>query len=171
MFPSYRSQSIDLRCKSIDWFLYEGNTGTYGLNNSKMMFNASISSCWKCFSLVDYRCFRNWIETYLLDKIMLDGKSKIRVAWYLQTSNLVAICFNNNQKKKLSFCFHYIVAYLNFFIVRKAKFSVRHTFNVIFYYSRTYFSRLQKQIPILGWCDVLKNKDVFGNNSHAILKL
>ena len=117
VFPSYRSQSIDLRCKSIDWFLYEGNTGTYGLNNSKMMFNASISSCWKCFSLVDYRCFRNWIETYLLDKIMLDGKSKIRVAWYLQTSNFVLII----TKKKLSFCFHYIVAYLNFFIVRKSK--------------------------------------------------
>ena len=24
---SYRNQSIDLRSKSIDWFLYEGNTG------------------------------------------------------------------------------------------------------------------------------------------------
>ena len=29
MFPSYGNQSIDLMCKSIDWFLYEGNTGTY----------------------------------------------------------------------------------------------------------------------------------------------
>ena len=28
VLPSYRSQSIDLLCKSIDWFLYEGNTGT-----------------------------------------------------------------------------------------------------------------------------------------------
>ena len=26
--PSYRNQSIDLHSKSIDWFLYEGNTGT-----------------------------------------------------------------------------------------------------------------------------------------------
>ena len=25
MFPSYRNQSIDLQCKLIDWFLYEGN--------------------------------------------------------------------------------------------------------------------------------------------------
>ena len=25
----YRNQSIDLRCKSIDWFLYEGNTGDF----------------------------------------------------------------------------------------------------------------------------------------------
>ena len=24
----YRNQSIDLQSKSIDWFLYEGNTGT-----------------------------------------------------------------------------------------------------------------------------------------------
>ena len=28
MLPSYRKQSIDLLCKSINWFLYEGNTGT-----------------------------------------------------------------------------------------------------------------------------------------------
>ena len=27
MFPSYRSQSVDLRCKSTDWFLYDGNIG------------------------------------------------------------------------------------------------------------------------------------------------
>ena len=27
MFPSYRNQSINLHCKSIDWFLYEGNIG------------------------------------------------------------------------------------------------------------------------------------------------
>ena len=28
VLPSYRNQSIDLYSKSIDWFLYEGNTGT-----------------------------------------------------------------------------------------------------------------------------------------------
>ena len=27
VFPPYRNQSIDLLCKSIDWFLYESNTG------------------------------------------------------------------------------------------------------------------------------------------------
>ena len=27
VLPSYRNQSIDLLCKSIEWFLYEGNTG------------------------------------------------------------------------------------------------------------------------------------------------
>ena len=27
MFPSYRNESTDLYCKSIDWFLYVGNTG------------------------------------------------------------------------------------------------------------------------------------------------
>ena len=25
--PPYRNQSIDLLCKSTDWFLYKGNTG------------------------------------------------------------------------------------------------------------------------------------------------
>ena len=28
MLPSYKNQFIDLHNKSIDWFLYEGNTGT-----------------------------------------------------------------------------------------------------------------------------------------------
>ena len=27
VLPSYRNQSIDLLRKTIDWFLYEGNTG------------------------------------------------------------------------------------------------------------------------------------------------
>ena len=27
MFPSYRNQSVDLRCKSTDWFLYDGSIG------------------------------------------------------------------------------------------------------------------------------------------------
>ena len=32
VLPSYRNQSIDLLCKSIDWFLYEGNTGIGWVN-------------------------------------------------------------------------------------------------------------------------------------------
>ena len=28
VLPSYRNQSTDLHIKSIDWFLYEGNTET-----------------------------------------------------------------------------------------------------------------------------------------------
>ena len=31
MFPSYRNQSVDLLCKSTDWFLYYGNIGPKGL--------------------------------------------------------------------------------------------------------------------------------------------
>ena len=27
MFSSYKNQSIDLQCKSINWFLYEENIG------------------------------------------------------------------------------------------------------------------------------------------------
>ena len=29
MLPSYKNQSIDVHSKSINWFLYEGNTSTY----------------------------------------------------------------------------------------------------------------------------------------------
>ena len=32
VLPSYRNQSIVLLCKSVDWFLIEGNTGTEWVN-------------------------------------------------------------------------------------------------------------------------------------------
>ena len=32
VLPLYRNQSIDLQSKSVDWFLYEGNTGVNVLN-------------------------------------------------------------------------------------------------------------------------------------------
>ena len=32
LLRSYRNQSIDLLCKSIDWFLFEGNTGILWVN-------------------------------------------------------------------------------------------------------------------------------------------
>ena len=32
VLPSYRNQSIDLHSKSIDWFLYKGNTSIYWVN-------------------------------------------------------------------------------------------------------------------------------------------
>lgn len=33
------SQSIDLLCRSIEWFLYEINSGTYGLSNENSIFD------------------------------------------------------------------------------------------------------------------------------------
>ena len=35
VLPSYRNQSIDLHSKSIDWFLYEDNTFTSWVKQSK----------------------------------------------------------------------------------------------------------------------------------------
>ena len=32
VLPSYRNQSIDLHSKSMDWFLYKGNTSIYWVN-------------------------------------------------------------------------------------------------------------------------------------------
>ena len=32
VLPSYRNLSIDLLCKSLDWFLHEGNTVNYWVN-------------------------------------------------------------------------------------------------------------------------------------------
>ena len=49
VLPSYRHQSIDLLCKSIDWFLYEGNTGGKCINadvskNANIMTVSAFSS-------------------------------------------------------------------------------------------------------------------------------
>ena len=32
MLPSYRNQSVDLLCKSTDWFLHDRNIGHYKVN-------------------------------------------------------------------------------------------------------------------------------------------
>ena len=36
----YRNQSIDLLCKSIDWFLHKGNTGINGLKGNLLRNDA-----------------------------------------------------------------------------------------------------------------------------------
>ena len=33
MLPLYENQSVDLNCKSIDWFLNDGNIGTLVFNS------------------------------------------------------------------------------------------------------------------------------------------
>ena len=38
VLPSYKNKSIDLLCKSMDWFLYEGNTGISWVKNWNEMF-------------------------------------------------------------------------------------------------------------------------------------
>ena len=32
MLPSYRNQSVDLLCKSTEWFLYDGKIGRWRVN-------------------------------------------------------------------------------------------------------------------------------------------
>ena len=38
LLPSFKSQSTDLHSKSIDWFLYESNTGTQWVNHYESLF-------------------------------------------------------------------------------------------------------------------------------------
>ena len=48
MLPSYRNQSIDLQSKSINWFLYVGNTGTKWVNGTVNFFaKHSLTDIWK----------------------------------------------------------------------------------------------------------------------------
>ena len=43
MFPSNRNQSVDLLCKSTDWFLYDGNIGRSRIN--KVLSLVTVVSC------------------------------------------------------------------------------------------------------------------------------
>ena len=51
LLPSYRNQSIDLHSKSIDWFLYEGNTGLN--SNFSFLFMVMIDLVSVVFSVSD----------------------------------------------------------------------------------------------------------------------
>ena len=53
--PSYKNQSIDLYCKSVDWFLYDREHGSlmefrgcsYGGELARLGRQKSVSCCWK----------------------------------------------------------------------------------------------------------------------------
>ena len=47
VLPSYRNQSIDLLCKSIDWFLYEGNTGIQWVKFKFVFGYFAVAHQWK----------------------------------------------------------------------------------------------------------------------------
>ena len=51
VFPSYRNQSIDLHRKSIDWFLYEGNTGIYCIKKFARLVNTPTLRKFKVFDI------------------------------------------------------------------------------------------------------------------------
>ena len=59
VLPSYRNQSIDLLCKSIDWFLCEGNTGIGFLTNGlfSFRFTSNNETLWPVYLL-----FKSFVE-------------------------------------------------------------------------------------------------------------
>ena len=52
MFPSYRNQSTDLHCKSIDSFMYDGNIGPWKVNDN-ISTDYEISCQSKSFGIFD----------------------------------------------------------------------------------------------------------------------
>ena len=45
VLPSYRNKSINLHRKSVDWFLYEGNTGTQWVKLIECLLVSFLISC------------------------------------------------------------------------------------------------------------------------------
>ena len=93
VLPSYRNQSIDLLCKSIDWFLHEGNSGTYwtifmvfsclveaqNFGNGKSqvkMFKSKIRN----LKIFIFRRYLHW--SWHFSRVILEWKSKIVLQYY-----------------------------------------------------------------------------------------
>ena len=67
MMPSYRNQSTDLLCKSIDCFLYEGNTGTWWVNPiGHSTINCPLSSPYEMPSATESSLYSSrWTKKWL----------------------------------------------------------------------------------------------------------
>ena len=65
VLPSYRNESIDLQSKSIDWFLYEGNTGIQWVKSPAI--NARSLDKFSLF-LIDTIC-SSWYHLYNLKNV------------------------------------------------------------------------------------------------------
>ena len=61
MFPSYRNQSVDLFCKSADWFLYDmmGTLVVKGLNVNKLTEGKMYHNNWQSWNLVQVEVLYN----------------------------------------------------------------------------------------------------------------
>ena len=89
VLPSYRNQSIDLLCKSIDWFLYEGNTGIYWVNYEHI----------HCTHLVS---FVNDFDTFSSDELWSDFRKAYiygSLVLYNKFSKIYRISMNMQQLK------------------------------------------------------------------------
>ena len=75
---SYRNQSIDLLWKSIDWFLYEGNTGIWWVkrrgagpwNTPGRLFDPAVIFIW---SLKHLRAMNNAVNISLDDNTTIES--------------------------------------------------------------------------------------------------
>ena len=56
VLPLYRNRTIDLLCKSVDWFLYNGKTGLNGKVDALLMKTVKIN-------MLIFRCMFLFLET------------------------------------------------------------------------------------------------------------
>ena len=78
MFPTYRNQSVDLYCKSIAWFLYDGKT--LGVNGLMESASKNKNHVIRIFYLVFWliQSFEAVIlyRLYLVEKLIPNGQSR-----------------------------------------------------------------------------------------------
>ena len=63
VLPSYRNHSIDLLCKWIDWFLYEGNTGTWWVKSKLQIIHVATDIA--LFLPYSNNCFFMYLVPYI----------------------------------------------------------------------------------------------------------
>ena len=99
VLPSYRNQSIDLHSKPIDRFLYEGNTGTYGLMRHWTEI-WGLYCLWKALRIVKIVCCKQYVG--LKTKWTITKVTQNDEIWQL---TLLEICGHVVQSHKtLKFC-------------------------------------------------------------------
>ena len=98
VLPSYRNQSTDFLCKSIDWFLYEGNTGTLWINLRFTVWSQ------KPTGLSDWT-YDNYI--FLLISQLLCMLNVLNMFWWdfnLSLTNVQASVFTDRSSRPEVFC-------------------------------------------------------------------
>ena len=55
MFPSYRNKSVDLLCKSTDWFQYDGNIGRLKVKTLQSTVNETLLTSYVCHARLELK--------------------------------------------------------------------------------------------------------------------
>ena len=78
MFPSYRNRSVDLLCKSADWFLYDGNIGRQRVLRIIVLHHCKVT--WEILVSVIFPLWSN-LQNRIVTLILVSNLIKMRACY------------------------------------------------------------------------------------------